>query len=201
MSFSGKINLKMGGMTLGLCCGYLLIMLIGSCIESVDPTNLDGCPRPAEADAVGIKQVFFSPYKNQRYATDSDTVNLADFGFNFELDIQVKENPNSGSLPGQAFALSCIQTFNIRNISNITVILTAPFAGLPIGTDISYLLITPDQKQLSELREFENVSVYFGTSLETKPANYSQLKTRTFLFLKNGTQTFIDSTSPYLKTN
>ena len=201
MSFSGKINLKMGGMTLGLCCGYLLIMLIGSCIESVDPTNLDGCPRPAEADAVGIKQVFFSPYKNQRYATDSDTVNLADFGFNFELDIQVKENPNSGSLPGQAFALSCIQTFNIRNISNITVILTAPFAGLPIGTDISYLLITPDQKQLSELREFENVSVYFGTSLETKPANYSQLKTRMFLFLKNGTQTFIDSTSPYLKTN
>ncbi|WP_157963181.1 hypothetical protein [Algoriphagus litoralis] len=175
--------------------------MTASCIDSVEPGNVDGCPRPKEADAVGIKAVFFSPYKNNRYAIASDTVSLAEFGFNFELEIQVKENSNSGSLPGQAFALSCIQSFNIRNISDITVILTAPFAGLPIGTDISYLLFTPDKKRLSELKEFEAISVYFGTSLETTPANYSQLKTRTFLFLKNGTQTFIDSTSPYLKTN
>lgn len=203
------ISLKIGQMvtfkkvtlTLGLCLGYLFILLTASCIDSEDSGYLDGCPRPAEADAIGIKQVFYSPYQNQRYATSSDTVSLSDFGFNFELEIQVKENANSGSLPGQAFALSCIQSFNIRNISNVSVILTAPFAGLPIGTDVSYLLVTPDSKRISELREFENVSVYFGSSLAITPVNYSQLKTRTFLFLKNGTQKFIDSTSPYLKTN
>jgi hypothetical protein len=194
-------NFKKISLTVGLCLGYLLILITSSCIDGEDTVNLEGCPRPKAADALGIKQVFFSPYRMNRYSTSADTVALADFGFNFELDIQVQENPNSGSLPGQAYALSCIQTFTIQNISNISVILTAPFAGLPIGTDISYLLLTPDNERISELRAFENVSVYFGTTLQTTPPNYSQLKTRTFLFLKNGTQTFIDSTSPYLKTN
>jgi hypothetical protein len=181
--------------------GYLLILMTSACIDSEDNGFIDGCPRPKEADALGIKEVFFSPYLNNRYSIATDTVPLSQFGFNFELDIQLKENPNSGTLPGQAYALSCIQTFNIQNISSITIVLTAPFAGLPIGTDIAYLLVTPEGKRLSELREFENVSVYFGTSLNSTPANYSQLKTRTFLFLRNGTQIFMDSTSPFLKTN
>lgn len=201
MNFKPRLPFRKFSLTLGLCIGYLLILINSSCIDSEDTGYLDGCPRGKEADALGIKQIFFSPYKNMRYSTAADTVPLSGFGFNFELDVQVKENPNSGSLPGQAFALSCIQTYTIRNISNISVILTESFAGLPIGTDISYLLVTPDNKRISELREFDNVSVYLGTSLNITPSNYSQLKTRTFLFLKNGTQTFIDSTSPYLKTN
>lgn len=202
INFLQSGNFKKVSLTLGICLGYMVLLMASSCIDGEDNTlNLEGCPRPKAADALGIKQVFFSPYRMNRYSTSADTVALAEFGFNFELDIQIQENPNSGSLPGQAYALSCIQAFNIRNISNISVILTAPFAGLPIGTDISYLLLTPDNKRISELREFENVPVYFGTSLQTTPPNYSQLKTRTFLFLKNGTQTFIDSTSPYLKTN
>lgn len=196
-----KINFKKVALTLCLCMGYLLILITSACIDSEDNGFLDRCPGPKEADALGIKNVFFSPYLNNRYSTPTDTVSLSQFGFNFELDIQIKENPNSGSVPGQAFALSCIETFTIRNISNISVVLTAPFAGLPIGTDISYLLFTSDGKRLSDLREFENVSVYFGTSLKTTPSNFSQLKTRTFLFLRNGTQTFIDSTSPFIKTN
>lgn len=201
LSFLRKIEFKKAALTLCLCMGYLLILMTSACIDGEDSGFIDGCPRAKEADALGIKDVFFSPYLNNRYSTATDTVPLSQFGFNFELDIQLKENPNSGSLPGQAFALSCIETFNIRNISNIMVVLTAPFAGLPIGTDISYLLVTPDNQRLSELREFENVSVYFGTSLRTTPSNFSQLKTRTFLFLRNGKQVFIDSTSPYLKTN
>jgi hypothetical protein len=201
LSVLRKINFKKVSLTLGLCLGYLLILITSACIESEDTDYLDGCPRAKEADAKGIKQVFFSPYKQQRYASASDTVTFSDFRFNFELEIQVKENQNSGSLPGQAFALSCIQIYNVRNISNISVILTAPFAGLPIGTDISYLLITPEEKPISELRQFEKISVYFGSRLNLTPPNYSQLKTRTFLFLKNGTQTFVDSTSPFLKTN
>ncbi len=196
-----RINSKKVLLTTGLCLSYLMILVTSACIDPEGNGPIDGCPRPVEADALNIKEVFFSPYRNQRYSTASDTVSISEFGFNFELEIQVKENPNSGSLPGQVMALSCIQTFNIRNISNISVVLTAPFAGLPIGTDISYLLVTPDDKRISELRDFENVSVFFGSSLEIRPTNYSQLKTRTFLFLKNGTQTFVDSTSPYLKTN
>lgn len=188
-------------MTSGLCFGYLLLLITSACIDTLDPADLEGCPRPVQADAVKIKEIFFSPYRNQRYSISNDTVPVSEFGFNFELEIQVRENQNSGSLPGQAYALSCLQTYNIRNISNITVLLTEPFAGLPIGTDISYLLITADKKPISELKEFENVSVFFGSRLSATPANFSQLKTRTFLFLKNGTRTFIDTTSPVLKTN
>jgi hypothetical protein len=193
--------IKKVSMTTGLCIAYLLILITSACIDSEDSEFLDGCPRPKEADATGIKQVFFSPYRQQRYATASDTVPFSEFRFNFELEIREKENQNSGLQPGQALALSCIQTYNVRNISNISVILTAPFSGLPIGTDISYLLITPEEKPISQLRLFENISVYFGSRLNLTPPNYSQLKTRTFLFLKNGTQKFVDSTSPFLKTN
>ncbi len=195
----GKRVLKKTWATFCLCLTYLSLMITVSCIEEVD--FVEGCPTPIEADAVSIKEIFYSPYKNQRYATASDTVNFSEFGFNFELEIQELEALNSGSFPGQAFALSCIQTYNLRNISNISVVLTAPFAGLPVGTDISYLLITPDGEKISEMRDFRNVSVYFGTKLTLSPSNYSQLKTRTFLFLRNGTQKILDSTSPHLKTN
>lgn len=187
------------GATLGLLGLQLCLLITWSCIE--EPGFNEGCPAPKEAAAVSIKQVFFSPYKNQRYAAASDTVLFSEFGFNFELEIQELEALNTGAFPGRAFALSCIQTYNLRNVSNITVILLEPFAGLPIGTDISYLLETPDKKTISELRVFENVSVYFGSTLAITPPNYSQLKTRTFLFLRNGTQKVLDSTSPYLKTN
>lgn len=185
--------------TAGLGFIYLSLLVLASCIE--DPGFNEGCPAPKEADAVSIKSVFFSPYKNQRYATAADTVLFSEFGFNFELEIQELEAFDFRSLPGQAFALSCLQTYNLRNISNITVILSAPFAGLPVGTDISYLLVTPDGEKISELRDFRNVSVYFGSKLNITPSNYSQLKTRTFLFLRNGTQKVVDSTSPFLKTN
>jgi hypothetical protein len=195
-----KGQLKRTALTLGLCLGYLLVLASSGCIDSGDQ-QADGCPRPIEADAIGIKQVFFSPYKNQRYATASDTVLFSEFGFNLELEIQQKEAQAFAGLPGQVYGLSCIGTYNIRNISAVSVILLESFADLPVGTDISYALIDSENKNLSQLRELERVTVYFGTTLSLTPENYSQLKTRTFLFLKNGTQKVFDSTSPYLKTN
>jgi hypothetical protein len=84
-------------------------------------------------------------------------------------------------------------------VSNISVVLLEPFAGLPVGTDISYALIADDGKSLSHLRELEGVTVYFSVSLKVATENYSQLKTRTFLFLKDGTQKVLKSTSPFLK--
>jgi hypothetical protein len=184
--------------TMGVVGLQLSLVIVWSCIDA--PELSDICPRPEPANAIGLKSVFYNPYRNQRYSSSSDTVPLSEFGFNFELEIQRIEALNRFSLPGQAFALSCAQTFSIRNISNVSVILLQPFAGLPVGTDISYLLITPEGKKLSELRQFENVTVWFGTRLAITPPNFSQLKTRTFLFLKNGTQKAVDSTSPILKT-
>lgn len=190
--------LKKWGATVVLLGLQLCLLVTSSCIE--EPILIDGCFRTKLADATGIKSVFFSPYQNKRYSSAMDTVELSQFGFNFELEIQELEAYNSSSLPGQAYALSCIPTYTIRNISAISVVLLAPFAGLPVGTDVSYLLITPDGKKISELREFQNVSVYFGSNLNITPSNYAQLKTRTFLFLRDGTQRVVESTSPFLKT-
>ena len=196
--FTSKLSKKIK-VLLGFIISYGSLWVVFSCVET--DLWVEGCPLPTEADALGLKQVFYSPYSDQRYATEQDTVNLRDFRFNFELEIKEKEMGYRFHLPGTAFALSCIPSYTIRNISNLTVILTAPFAGLPIGTDISYLLETLEKEKLSSLRKFEGVSVYFGTKLTLTPENFSQLKTRTFLFLKDGTYTFIDSTSPYLKTD
>jgi hypothetical protein len=176
-----------------------LFLLCSACIHAEDTEQLGECPSPTEAEAVGIKQVFFSPYRNQQYATSTDTVALAAFGFNFELGIVEKDSSITESFPDEVYP-TCTGSFTIRNISNISVILLEPFAGLPIGTDISYALVTPENKKLSQLKEFENVSVYFGTRLLLVPENFSQLKTRTYLFLRDGSQITVDSTSPYLRT-
>jgi hypothetical protein len=185
---------------LTLAMGFLYgsVLILSSCLEN--EYYIEGCPLPKEADAIGVKQVFYGPYTNQRYATASDTISLKDFSFNIEIEVQEKKSAFLSSFPGKTFALSCMPSYSIRNISNISVILLEPFAGLPTGTEIGFLLETLERNKLSELRVFEGISVYFGTSLKITPANNSQLKTRTFLFLKNGKQYSLDSTSPVLKT-
>lgn len=76
--------------------GYLLLSFTSACIDTGGSGLPDGCAIPAEAKAIGIKQVFYSPYQSQRYATASDTVLLTEFGFNFELGILEIEPPNCG---------------------------------------------------------------------------------------------------------
>jgi hypothetical protein len=170
-----------------------------SCIQiEEDPYNR--CPSPKLANAIGIKQVFFGPYINRQYAIASDTVALSDFRYNFQLDIKLIENSNSIE-SNPAYPLVCEETFRIENISNIAVILTAPFAGLPTGADISYALITPDDKNISQLKTFDQVSIYFGAKLTLKPNTISQLKSRIFVFFKDGSGSFLDATSPYLTPN
>lgn len=174
-------------------------VLFHSCIQ-VDEDPYNRCPSPKPANAIGIKQVFFSPYKNQRYATVSDTVAFSEFGYNFQLDLKLIENAlQNESSP--AYPLVCEETFRIKNISNLAVILTTPFAGLPVGTDISYALITPDGKNISQLKIFDDVIVYFGAKLTLKPTTISQLKSRIFVFFKDGSSAFLDATSPYMTPN
>ncbi|MBS4072916.1 MAG: hypothetical protein KGZ90_16425 [Algoriphagus sp.] len=176
-----------------------VIAMIQSCIR-IDEDPYNRCPSPKAANAVGIKQVFFSPYKNQRYATASDTVSISDFRYNFELDLSLIGNSNSSD-SSLAYPLVCEETFRIENISNLAVILTAPFAGLPVGTDISYALLTPEGKNIAQLKTFDQVSVYFGAKLTLKPTTITQLKSRIFVFFKDGSRSYLDATSPYLKTN
>ncbi len=174
-------------------------VIFHSCIQ-VDEDPYNRCPSPKPANAIGIKQVFFSPYKNQRYATASDTVPFSEFGYNFQLDLKLIENPlQTESSP--AYPLVCEETFRIENISNLAVILTSPFAGLPVGTDISYALLSPDGKNIAQLKTFDQVSVYFGAKLTLKPTTISQLKSRIFVFFKDGSSAFLDATSPYLTPN
>ena len=177
----------------------VVCFIMNSCIQ-VDEDPYNRCPSPKPANAVGIKQVFFSPYKNQRYAAASDTVSISDFRYNFELDLSLIENTNltESSL---AYPLVCEETFRIENISNIMVILRAPFAGLTVGTDISYALTTPDGKNIAQLKTFDQVSVYFGSKLTLKPTTISQLKSRIFVFFKDGSRAFLDADSPYLTPN
>lgn len=185
--------------TLGVFLFYPLLLVVTACMEN--EFYLEGCPLPTPADATGLAEVFYSPYFNQKYSSASDTVSFQDFRFNLKLNVMEKERTDSGVLPGKVFALSCARSYSIGNISNISVILLQPFAGLPTGTDISYLLEDPQGKRLSELREFVEIQIFFSFKLKITPANYSQLKTRSFLFLKDGSRHMIESTSPYLKTS
>ena len=194
-----NLSIKRLKATVGMVLIYPMLLVVSACMEN--EYYIEGCPLPTPADAIGISQIFYSPYINQRYSTSSDTVAFKDFRFNLELKVLEKERADLGDFPGKAFALSCIKSYSISNISNISVILLQPFAGLPTGTDIGYLLETPDGKKISEIRIFEEIQVYFGMKLNITPENYSQLKTRTFLFLKDGSRHSIESTSPYLKTS
>ncbi len=179
----------------------LLLVITSACLsESAFNDPFGGCPRSQNADAIDIS-VFYSPFRNTVYASPTDTVNIEEFAFNFELIPELTSSANTGSLPGQAFALSCLPSFNFNNISNISVILKAPFNGLPTGTDISYLLWLPNETSLDDLRDFENTASFFTMSLRVVPENFAQLDTQTILFLRDGSQIVTETTSPVLRTN
>ncbi len=189
--------------TITLCFGYLALLVLGSCLDTgneFDPMFDCGPTQPANATDI---EVLYGPFTNDEYSTESDTVSFDDFTFNIKLEVELlTESSLKNSLPGQAFALSCAPIYTLRNLSNISVILTAPFAGLQTGTDISYLIsLQEDGTLLSEFRDFREVFSIFSTKLDKAPDDLSQLKTRTVLFLKNGEQVSYLSSSPVLKTN
>ncbi|MHA7128472.1 hypothetical protein [Algoriphagus namhaensis] len=179
----------------------LFLLVAVSCVS--DPTLEDpfgSCPEARDARAIGLS-VFYSPYKNSAYSSASDTVSLSDFAFNLEIKAELMSSLTGNGLPGQAYALSCLAAYNFKNISAISVILNAPFNGLPTGTDISYLFLLPNDESLADLKVLNNSPEFISTRLNMTPANYSQLATKTFLFLRDGSQIVFESKSPVLKTN
>jgi len=187
--------------TVAIFFSYMALMIIGSCIENVDSDPFGSCPQAVKGVAKGIK-VLYGPYKDNRYSTENDLVSFQDFTFNLELDIEKSNEASLGSsFPGRAYALSCLETFNVGNISNIAIILAAPYEGIQIGTDISYLFYVNEKERLSEFRDFSNISRYLGLKLTTAPSNNTQLKTKTVLYLRDGSQKIFESTSPTLISN
>lgn len=181
---------------------YLGMVVTVACVREQLPDLYARCPGPVDANLLDAK-IFFGPYKNERYSSASDTVDIDDFFLVFEWvpERLSQQTDRRFSFPWESMALSCIAQYNFKNISNIAVILTAPFDGLPTGTDISYLLETTEQENLAEFRDFTSMDPFLGLYLKSQPENYSQLKTRTFIFLKNGTSIQLESTSPILQTN
>lgn len=178
--------------------GMGLAFVVSGCIESIDNAS-DLCLNVPVVEAEGIKRVYFGPFQNQQSASDQDTVVVENFGFNLELDLLIEATDLPDPFFSSTNRIACQGVYTIRNISNIAVVLLEPFADLPAGTDISYLLLTPSGQSIAQLREFNRVSVYIGARLNFNPEKISQLRTRTFLFLRDGTRVFLDSTSPFLK--
>ncbi|MFC3414939.1 hypothetical protein [Algoriphagus hitonicola] len=181
---------------------YLGMMVTVACVHEQLPDLYAQCPGPSDANLIGA-EIFFGPYENERYSNAADTVDIKDFFLVLEFvpeRLTQLSNPES-ALPWETFALSCLPRYNFKNISNISVILTAPFNGLPIGTDISYLLESNEKETLAEFRDFSSMDPFLGLYLKPTPENYSQLKTRTFIFLKNGTSIQLESSSPILQTD
>jgi len=194
-------DFKMIKSTLGVFFAYMGLMIIGSCIENIDSDPFSGCPSAFKGFAKDIK-VHYGPYQNNRYSTENDLVPFKDFTFNLELEIEKSNEANlSSSFPGKAYALSCLESFNVDNISNIAIILAAPYEGIQNGTDISYLFFVNEEERLSEFRDFSNISRYLSLKFEKAPSNNTQLKTKTVLYLRDGTQKIFESTSPTLIPN
>ncbi|WP_075351405.1 hypothetical protein [Algoriphagus marinus] len=200
-SFFFPNDFKVFKSTLSVFFAYMGLMIIGSCIENVDSDPFGRCPSAYKGLAKDIK-VLYGPYKDNRYSTENDQVPFDDFTFNLELDIEKSNEANLGSsFPGKAYALSCLEAFNVGNISNIAIILAAPYEGIQSGTDISYLFFVNEKERLSEFRDFSKISRYISLKLEKAPAKNTQLKTKTVLYLRDGTQKIFESTSPTLIPN
>ena len=186
-------------MTLVISLIHLILLVLVSCLDETTLEDPFGeCPQPRSANVIGLKNQYL-PYENSRYSIETDTVLFEEFAIVIELTPELMSENQVGKFPGQAFALTCAPSYDFRNISNIAVILTAPFAELQNGTDISYLLELPDETLLSELRDFQNTSNFFLFNLNKEPENFQRLKTKTIIFLRNGTQITFDSTSPAIQ--
>ena len=179
---------------------YMIMLVLVSCIDQVDSDPFGTCPPPRIAKVKDLR-VSYSPYKNSRFSTESDTVSFKDFTFNLEIVPEVDSESWLKDIPGRSYALSCAASYNFKNISNIAVTLLAPYQDLPIGTDISYLMRVKEDLTLNKQRDFGRLLPNIALEITMPPANYEQLKTRTFLFMKDGSKVIVDSSSPYLIVN
>jgi hypothetical protein len=188
--------------TLLLSFSYMALLVLNACIENVDSNPFGECSKVGLKSNLKDFNILYQPYKNGKSSTEADKVIFMDFRFNFSLTIeQISQSSSTFSFPGNAYALSCAALFDVRNVSNIAIILTAPYEGIQTGTDISYLFEIQNDIRLSEFRDFSKISSIISLTLQRAPTSNTQLKTKTIVFFKNGTQKIVESTSPTLLIN
>lgn len=189
-------------MTLAMVSAYMSMMIFVACVDDPEINPFGECGGPIKVNATNVSLIY-EPYKNNQYATESDTVKLEEFNIYLKIDSEpVADASQTGSsFPGRAYALSCAPNLDFQNITSISITLLAPFGGKEAGTNISNLVLTHEDKKLSELTEYRNSVGTYKLKVNLTPGNQSQLKTKTVLKLKNGSEKVIESTSPVLLTN
>ncbi|MFT4857279.1 MAG: hypothetical protein ACI9UV_000369 [Algoriphagus sp.] len=188
--------------TLLLSVSYMALLVLSACIENVDFNPFGECSKVGLKSNLKDFEVLYQPYKNGKYSTEADKVIFKDFRFNFNFTIeQISQSSSTFNFPGNAYALSCAALYDVRNMSNIAIILAAPYEGIQTGTDISYLFESQNDIRLSEFRDFSKISSIISLTLQRAPTSNTKLKTKTIVFFKNGTQKIVESTSPTLLIN
>lgn len=189
-------------MTVAIISAYLSMMIFVACVDDSDMNPFGECGGPYKVNATDVS-LFYEPYKNNQYATESDTVNLEDFNIYLRISSEpTAEASNTGnSFPGRVYALSCAPNLDFQNINSILITLLAPFGDREAGTNISSLVTTHDDIKLSDLRNFKSSMGQYKLTVNLQPENKSQLKTRTVLKFNNGSEKIFESTSPVLLTD
>lgn len=175
----------------------LLVLQISniSCVS--DPEDGLGCPYPALAELDSIHQVFYSPYINQRYSRQTDTVSYADFLLTAEFgftNLNANTNAYERTYPG-----ACPMLYHVQNVSNIELYLTSPFNGLSTGTEVSYLFELQDGTTLNRFRDFKRMNQYLSLRLRERPKQKSQINTRLVVYFRDGSSKSLESHSPFIK--
>lgn len=188
-----KIRFRKTGIGLAFLVTVIQICFSG-CVP--DPDDLLECPYPSLARLDSIYQVFYSPYTNQRYSSQNDTVRFEDFLLNVEFGYTKSNNTNAidRTYPG-----ACASLYNVQNLSNIELYLTSPYNGLPTGTEVSYLFLTPDGTPMNRFRDFKRMNQYLSLKLREKPRQKSQVNTRLVVYFRDGSSKSIVSISPFIK--
>lgn len=180
--------------------GILALLLLGqitttSCVP--DPDGGLDCTYPSLVNLDSIKQVFYSPYHDHRFARETDTVRFEDFGITAEFgfqNINQTKNPYERVYPG-----ACASVFNVQNVSNIELYLTSPFGTLSTGTEVSYLFLTDDGTALNRFRNFRRMNQYMNLKLKERPSQASQINTRLVVYFRDGTSKSLSSNSPVIR--
>ncbi|WP_439487409.1 hypothetical protein [Algoriphagus sp.] len=195
------LKIKRVKVTIGILASYLSMMVFVACVDDPEMNPFGECGGPNKANATDVS-LFYEPYRNNRHAVETDTVSIEDFNVYLRLAFEtLSQSSPTGSFPGQAYALSCAPNLNFQNIKGISMILLEPYGNKEAGTDISNLVTTHNDIKLSDLSDFTGSMGQYRLTIAIQPENKSQLKTKTVLHLKNGSEKIVESTSPVLLTN
>lgn len=185
-------------MKIRLGTSVFLFLFVGGILSCNQDSQFEtGCPYPSLAELDSVKQVFYSPYRNQQYSTKSDTVPFEEFRYHLEFEFEKIQRNNGFNEP--PINPSCDSEFDVLGISNFAIILTAPYDGIQIGTDVSYLFLLPDGNSINRFREFHRMKQFMTLKIKEKPSKISQLNTEIIIYMVNGDRIKKSTISPFIR--